>query len=213
MGGWVGQAEEPRLPHPRRPGNAKPWPGRACAVLAATSPWQSSLYIPYSPFWHATPTSCTEPTTANKQVMQSTGCCSDCTAQVTPHQTGRGGRQGARKRMGGTGEWHAPGTRKQHCQRALNRWGLEPPGGGGGGGRGLLARTRPQGAGGLQTPKGLYASIYFVGAGDFVFSIRQGGELLFSPHVFILKCSEFQGTSNMHRKRGKQFCPPFASHF
>ena len=47
----------------------------------------------------------------------------------------------------------------------------------------LLVRTRPQGGGGppppLQTPKWLYGTMGFVGAGDFVLAIRQGEIFLF----------------------------------
>ena len=63
--------------------------------------------------------------------------------------------------------------------------------------RGLLAaRTRPQkggGGGALQTPKWLYGTMGFVGAGDFVLGIWQGEIFLFDPVCLYSKCSEFDG--------------------
>ena len=61
-------------------------------------------------------------------------------------------------------------------------------------------RTRPhRGWGGypppppLQTPKWLYRTMGFVGAGDFVLGIRQGEIFLFDPMCLYSKYSEFCG--------------------
>ena len=63
--------------------------------------------------------------------------------------------------------------------------------------RGLLpARTRPKeggGGGALQTPKWLYGTMGFVGAGDFVLGIRQGEIFLFDLMCLHSKYSEFCG--------------------
>ena len=57
----------------------------------------------------------------------------------------------------------------------------------------------PKGGGGgtppppLQTPKWLYRTMAFVGAGDFVLGIRQGENFLFDPMCLYSKYSEFCG--------------------
>ena len=60
----------------------------------------------------------------------------------------------------------------------------------------ILVRTRPQRGGGyppplLQTPKWLYRTMGFVGAGDFVLGIWQGEIFLFDPMCLYSKYSEF----------------------
>ena len=56
----------------------------------------------------------------------------------------------------------------------------------------------PKGGGGyppppLQTPKWLYRTMGFVGAGDFVLGTRQGDIFLFDPMCLYSKYSEFCG--------------------
>ena len=53
----------------------------------------------------------------------------------------------------------------------------------------------PKGGGGgpLQTPKWLYRTIGFVGAGDFVLGIWQGEIFVFDPMCLYSKYSEFCG--------------------
>ena len=49
------------------------------------------------------------------------------------------------------------------------------------------------GLGALQTPKWLYGTMGFVGAGDFSLGIRQGEIFLFDPMCLYSKYSEFCG--------------------
>ena len=49
------------------------------------------------------------------------------------------------------------------------------------------------GAGALQTPKWLYRTMGFVGAGDFVLGIRQGEIFLVDPMCLFSNYSEFCG--------------------
>ena len=58
------------------------------------------------------------------------------------------------------------------------------------------------GAGALQTPKWLYGTIGFVGAGDFVLHIRQG-EIFLSHSKYL----EFGGEFKMDEKHKKDFDP------
>ena len=59
------------------------------------------------------------------------------------------------------------------------------------------ARPHPKGGGGvlppIQTPKWLYKTEGFVGARDFVSSIRQGEIFLFDPRCQYSKYSDFFG--------------------
>ena len=61
----------------------------------------------------------------------------------------------------------------------------------------ILVRTRPQRGGGspppLQTPKWLYRTMGFMGAGDFVLGIWQGEIFLFDPMCLYSKYSEVCG--------------------
>ena len=61
----------------------------------------------------------------------------------------------------------------------------------------ILVRTRPQRGvpppPPLQTPKWLYRTMGFVGAGGFVLGIRQGEIFLFDPMCLYSKYSEFCG--------------------